>query len=176
MAGILNEFVQNTKILASQVNENFAIVQNDMEELGNGLNTIIANEITKAKSDLLTDIQNVSNGKADLSLSNINETAKEMISTLGKPNYAAGVSKAWNTQYTATQNGWIRASCTCGTKNRNHWWYLTIGGVRFQFYNSQGDWDIDGDSVLLPVAKGQTYIATEGQDWKELSFFPDLTT
>lgn len=175
MAGILHEFVQNTKILASQVNENFATVQNDMTELGSGINANLTNEITKAKSDLLTDIQNVSNNKASLDLANINANGKANIGKLGKPNYAAGVSKAWNTQYTAEQNGWIRAACTCGTQGRNHWWYLTIGSVQFKFYNSQGDWDIDGDSILLPVAKGQTYKATEGEDWKELSFFPDLT-
>lgn len=107
MAGILHEFVQNTKILASQVNENFATVQNDMTELGSGINANLTNEITKAKSDLLTDIQNVSNSKASLDLANINANGKANTLDWMAPNRGAGygVSSGW----TAPKAGWINA-------------------------------------------------------------------
>jgi hypothetical protein len=128
VAGILHEFVQNTKILASQVNENFATVQNDMTELGSGINANLTNEITKAKSDLLTDIQNVSNSKASLDLANINANGKANVIDWMAPNYGAGYSVS--PDWTATKAGWI---------------YCTI----YSDASSTTEVQIDGKSVSL---------------------------
>lgn len=92
MAGILHEFVQNTKILASQVNENFDIVQGDIEELGNGLNTKFSSEITKSKEELIDDINTKASTLANKDLSNVPNEKSILI------NKATTISK-WNRQH-----------------------------------------------------------------------------
>lgn len=106
MAGILHEFVQNTKILASQVNENFDVVQGDIEELGNGLNTKFSSEITKAKEELIEDINTKAATKADKDLGNVSESGINKVMQTFAPNYTAGysISSGW----IAPENGWIK--------------------------------------------------------------------
>lgn len=164
-------------ISASALQNEINAASNNVTSLGNTVNTLTSTVNTNNTSlqNEINAIKTNASGLSNTSLSNINATGKANIARYSKPNYSAGISKAWNTQYTAETNGWIRAACTCGTQNRNHWWYLYINGIAFKFHNNQGDWDVDGDSILLPIAKGQTYKATEGQDWKELTFYPDLT-
>lgn len=106
MAGILHEFVQNTKILASQVNENFDVVQGDIEELGNGLNTKFSSEITKAKEELIDDINTKTTTLANKDLSNV-PNEKSILT-----NKATTISK-WNRQYSdgfVIQGGEIEAA------------------------------------------------------------------
>lgn len=98
MAGILHEFVQNTKILASQVNENFDVVQGDIEELGNGLNTKFSSEITKAKEDLSSDIEVVQK-----SLS----SSQTKITNLEKRAYIKSFYVSGTSWYRVWSDGWI---------------------------------------------------------------------
>jgi hypothetical protein len=153
MAGILNEFVQNTKILASQVNENFATVQNDMEELGNGLNVIINNELTKTKADLLEDIETVSNNKASKDLSDAEPSAEFKANILDyvAPDYLAGYSIS--SGFTAPSAGWCYFRGNQDTTST-----VDVGGVGIEVSYDSGDGQSRG-SLSLFVSKGTTVTA-----------------
>jgi hypothetical protein len=168
VAGILHEFVQNTKILASQVNENFATVQNDMTELGSGINANLTNEITKAKSDLLTDIQNVSNNKASLDLANINSNGKANVIDWMAPNRGAGYSIA--SGWTAPKAGWINARHN--QSHDNQYFTLWVDGVAAFETGGGGSYSAgDTDNIELFVNKGSK-VTFDGSGNIRVTFSP----
>lgn len=120
MAGILNEFVQNTKILSSKVNENFAIVQDDITELGQALNSNFSTQLVSVKNDLLTDIESISKNKANVKLDNVEPDVSfiQKMADYIAPNYEEKISI--NSGYTAVESGWV-IGFTSGLMYSTYW-------------------------------------------------------
>lgn len=170
MAGILHEFVQNTKILASQVNENFATVQSDMTELGSGLNTALTNAITAAKNDLLEDIESVSSNKASKDLSDAEPSAEFKANILDyvAPDYTAGysISSGW----AAPKAGWIYPYHYNTADNQEL--VVTIDGAEVFRTGDAGTWSTGhGASGFIFVRKGKT-VAFSGYGNNTVKFYP----
>lgn len=100
MASILNVFEPKTKIKSSEVNENFELVQKDVSEMGQALNTYVEGEIASVQST-------VSSVQATLQ-ENINTVSDKLSNVYDDiaPDYTKGfsISKGWK----ATKNGWIK--------------------------------------------------------------------
>lgn len=170
MAGILNEFVQNTKILASQVNENFAIVQNDMEELGNGLSANLENKITNAKADLLSDIETISNEKASKDLSDVTPANSfiEGVLEYVSPDYSAGYSIS--SGFTAPSAGWVYCYHYNTADNQNL--VLKIDNVEVFRTGDAGTWSTGhGASGFIFLRSGKT-VTFSGSGNNTVKFMP----
>lgn len=70
MARVLHEFQASTKAIASEVNENFAAVQEDINDMGSALDTYFKAELTKTKEDILTDFEEAKNTKLNVDMTN----------------------------------------------------------------------------------------------------------
>ena len=70
----------------------------------------------------------------------------------GGPNYSSASSLVWGESYTAQQAGYLLVSVLC----HNSQAYLTIGGITITVGGFDAN-DSHGDSVCVPVSKGDTY-------------------
>lgn len=125
--------------------------------------------------EIVTDLSNKANRDFSNCGNDAKNTVRGWVANIGFPDYSQGVSKSWGTSYTADTNGWVYAYGCCGTQNRNQEWTLTVAGVVYKFANDQGDWDIDGDTVIVPISAGESYIASGGGDYhgsQALIFYP----
>jgi hypothetical protein len=98
MASILNVFEPKTKIKSSEVNENFELVQKDVSEMGQALNTYVEGEIASVQST-------VSSVQATLQ-ENINSVSSKVGAVFSDiaPNYKAGYNIS--NGFTAPKAGW----------------------------------------------------------------------
>lgn len=78
------------------------------------------------------------------------------------PDYSSGVTKAANQTHTATSDGWVLFY-----EHSNGDQYAVIDGIQLHFGAGNGGSEYSGASVMLPIAKGQTF---SGAD--EITFFP----
>jgi hypothetical protein len=170
MAGILNEFVQNTKILSSKVNENFAIVQDDITELGQALNSNFSTQLVSVKNDLLTDIETVSGQKASKDLSDVepNSEFKANIMDYVAPNYTAGYSIS--SGFIAPSAGWIACYGTSGEGSHTAWY--VDGAEVFRDDQSWGGGRAGGQGSrsIAFIEKGSV-VTRSGQD-NTAMFYP----
>jgi hypothetical protein len=155
MAGILNEFVQNTKILSSKVNENFAIVQDDITELGQALNSNFSTQLVSIKNDLLTDIETVSGQKASKDLSDVEPVSefKESILEYISPDFSAAYD--FGAGFITPSAGWVYFR---GWQDRYS--AVTIGGQVFEVSYDTGDGQSRG-ALSFFVGKGVSITSFE---------------
>lgn len=160
MAGILNEFVQNTKILSSKVNENFSIVQDDIIELGQAINSNFTQQLVSVKNDLLTDIET----KLDLSFGNADNIFVENLLKSITPDYSSGVPKSANTEYEAETSGLIYVYGGGYYRDQPKTVAITINGANFTYgYGNLRYGETSGDIYFggtARVSKGDKYKAT----------------
>lgn len=98
-----------------------------------------------------------------------NDFAKVQNTAIGYPDYSKGVSKTWDTVYTAEQNGWIFIAGNLIESSANL--VATINGVQFIVCRPQGG-TADFGSGLFPVKKGNTYKGSGAFNYQELKFYP----
>lgn len=120
---------------------------------------------------LLIDLNDIA--FADEDLSNITSTAKNTILSMIAPDLSSGVSKTWNTSYTATQAGWVSATATIfsgGVQSA----YLTINSISFVIVSaaSGGDAHSATGNIFRYIDIGDTYIGTSGSSAQSLTFYP----
>ena len=91
---------------------------------------------------------------ADTNLSNLTVTGKETATSLGMPDYTAGIAKTVGTSYTAEQNGFIKIDIV-----NSSWGSLVIDGISIigTLTNSA---NLCALSFIYPIAKGQVYNAS----------------
>lgn len=171
MAGILNEFLPNTKMLSSKVNENFSIVQDDIIELGQAINSNFTQQLVSVKNDLLTDIEEISDSKASKDLSDVEPSTvfKDLILDMVSPNYSAGYSVG--NGFVAPSAGWISISGYSDAGGNNPSAY--IDGKRV-FSNEQGAGDDRAGGLTITstafIGKGQK-LTTGGRGTSNI-FYP----
>ena len=115
---------------------------------------------TTTKTDIQVDIDEIAtdlNGKADVDLSNTNDTAQILMSRMGMPSdsYEDLTLGASNTVYTAPSNGWVFLFGTTNTSNQNILIKDTNSGLISSFVGlpSTGT----GFGTVLPVRKGSSF-------------------
>lgn len=83
------------------------------------------------------------------------------------PDYTKGISKAWNTEHTADESGWVRA---VGYIVEFQSVTLTVDGVQVLYWSIN---DANGSvNMWCPIKKGQKYKATGGNNSQSLVFYP----
>ena len=147
----------------------------DAEQLLNAIKIIAANlEIVGAN----TALSNLSEqGEAHFikpDLSNINQTGRNSIISMVNssnpfaPDYSRAVGRTWGQTYTADMHGYVLLSI----RTYNSQGYFTICGRSFMM-GGYDDNDGGGDSIVVPVAIGDTYAATGGtQSINQYLFIP----
>lgn len=165
MASILNVFEPKTKIKSSEVNENFELVQKDVSEMGQALNTYVEGEIASVQST-------VSSVQATLQ-ENINTVSDKLSNVYDDiaPDYTKeiAISSGW----TATKHGWVKFriySSASGDTN------VQINGkVVAENWQGKGDGRAGGFYIsgLVYISKGQvvTLGGAQANDGK-LYFYP----
>lgn len=94
------------------------------------------------------------------------------ISNMAMPNYAAGVSKSWETTYQADTNGYVYVWANFGSK-------LEVSTDNSNWYTVQNSWYSDqgySASAFIPIPKGIYYKAssTSNTASNSLVFYPCL--
>ena len=147
----------------------------DAEQLLNAIKTIAANlELVGAN----TALSNLSEqGEAHFikpDLSNISQTGQDnLVSLINSnnpfaPDYSRAVGRTWGQTYTADMHGYVLLSI----RTYNTQGHFTIGGRSFMM-GGYDDNDGGGDSIVVPVAIGDTYAATGGvQSINQYLFIP----
>lgn len=109
MASVLNKFEEKTKILASKVNQNFERLQSDIGTLDEEINSKLSNTKENILSDMQTVKESLENGKADITLGNIEpaQSFKDMVFGLTMPDYSKYEERTRETLYRAMEDGWI---------------------------------------------------------------------
>lgn len=122
--------------------------------------------------------QAVNKGQLDNAVSTISSDIDTMQNELDNitadgyrfPDYSSGVSKAWNTTYTAECDGWLKITATVlyGFAARAT---LTINNVVvwLRCGNNEVYGIYTGD--IVPVSKGDVYIASGGVSSQSLTFY-----
>jgi hypothetical protein len=78
------------------------------------------------------------------------------------PNYSSGITKEPNITHTATSNGWVFFYQFNGSDR-----YFYIDGIQFRLGAGNGGSHYSGNSIFVPVSKGQTFMGNN-----EIIFFP----
>ncbi|MFA7657990.1 MAG: hypothetical protein WCY19_00995 [Candidatus Gastranaerophilaceae bacterium] len=107
--------------------------------------------------------------KSDTNLSNINSVGKSVVASLPMPDYSRGVSKSWNTSYTAECDGWLLVVMAIYANTDTS--HLLINNISVaELYDEKS---YSQTSTLIPVNKGDIYIASGGYNiWCGLKFYP----
>ena len=147
----------------------------DAQQLLNAIKIIVANlELVGAN----TALSNLSEqGEAHFikpDLSNINQTGRDNIVSMVNtnnpfaPDYSRAVGRTWGQTYTADMHGYVLLSI----RTYNTQGHFTICGRSFMM-GGYDDNDGGGDSIVVPVAIGDTYAATGGaQSINQYLFIP----
>lgn len=152
----------------------------DAEQLLNAIKTVAANlELVGANTNLanLTPIGEAHFANPDLSnltqlgQSNLIVTVNSSLASANNPlapDYSRAVGRTWGQTYTATEQGYVLLSI----RTYNTQGYLTINGYSFMM-GGYDDNDGGGDSIMVPVAIGDTYSATgSAQSVSQYLFIP----
>ena len=117
------------------------------------------------------DDGNISNVYSAAPASGI-EVQKNFGLSVGFPDLTAGVSKSWDTEYTAEESGWLVArSANIDTSSYS---YLKINDVDFLIAAMIGD-NVDRNEIMRPVKSGWKYQAYGGFTGQYLTFYPFLS-
>jgi hypothetical protein len=156
MASILNVFEPKTKIKSSEVNENFELVQKDVSEMGQALNTYVEGEIASVQST-------VSSVQATLQ-ENINSVTAKVGAVFSDiaPNYKAGYNIS--NGFTAPKPGWLYFG---GLQDDSSGVY--IDGVYFEISYDTGDGQSRGN-IFVYVDKG--IVVNNFYRVREARFYP----
>ena len=152
----------------------------DAEQLLNAIKTIVANlELVGANTALSNLSEQGETHFIKPDLSNINQTGQDnIISVVNNslqtannplaPDYSRASGRSWGQSYTATEQGYVLLSI----RTYNTQGYFTIRGYSFMM-GGYDDNDGGGDSILVPVAIGDTY-STSGnaQSVSQYLFIP----
>lgn len=134
----------------------------DARQLLNAIKRIAADlELVGANTNLsnLTEEGNAYFIKPDLS--NINQTGRDNIVSMVNssnpfaPDYSRAVGRTWGQTYTADMHGYVLLSI----RTYNTQGHFTICGHSFMM-GGYDDNDGGGDSIVIPVAIGDTYCAS----------------
>jgi hypothetical protein len=85
------------------------------------------------------------------------------------PDYANEISKTWETEYTATVDGWVYAY---GFSSNNLLCSLIMNGKTYPISSVSGAGNYVATAILMPIAKGETYKGTSGYSLQVLKFIP----
>lgn len=134
----------------------------DGQQLLKAIKTVVANmELVGANTALsnLTEQGEAHFIKPDLS--NINQTGRDNIVSMVNtnnpfaPDYSRAVGRTWGQTYTADMHGYVLLSI----RTYNTQGHFTICGRSFMM-GGYDDNDGGGDSIVIPVAIGDTYCAS----------------
>lgn len=118
--------------------------------------------------------QSALSSKVDTDLNNIDPSfATNLISTAitgMMPDYAAGESKTWNTEYVADKNGWVAIYSFCSDDTNNPA-ILLVNNVDVLHFAGYYDAHLRM-RMIAPVAVGDTYKAYGGDGEQSIQFFP----
>ena len=131
MASILNVFEPKTKIKSSEVNENFELVQKDVSEMGQALNTYVEGEIASVQSTV---------GSVQATLQeNINAVSSKVGAVFSDiaPNYKAGYNIS--NGFTAPKAGWCYFGGTSDESSS-----ITIDGTWLEV-----SWTVETDKAVV---------------------------
>lgn len=140
---------------------------NDSQQFLNAFKIIASNlEIVGANTSLSNLTSDGEAHFANPSLSNLNQSGRDNIISWVKssisgssnplsPNYSRASGRSWGQTYTANEQGYVLLSVT--TQNSRA--YLTVGGIAFML-GGFDDNDGGGDSIMMPVGIGTSYVAT----------------
>ena len=147
----------------------------DAQQLLNAIKRIAADlELVGANTNLsnLTEEGNAHFIKPDLS--NINQTGRDNIVSMVNtnnpfaPDYSRAVGRTWGQTYTADMHGYVLLSI----RTYNTQGHFTICGRSFMM-GGYDDNDGGGDSIVIPVAIGDTYSTSGGvQSVSQYLFIP----
>lgn len=140
-------------------------VANAVNDLNGRIDAIIGGDVyTKDEVDDLLDDKadkattlsgyNISDG-ANTDASNITNTGKLNILAMVMPDYSRGSDLTVNTEYTATQYGWVVWRCDNVQQGT-----LTINGTSFGGAGGIANQWADYNSMIAPVSPGDKYKAT----------------
>ena len=105
---------------------------------------------------IVTDLNN----KVDVNLTNVNQTGRDNIMSWTMPDYANGVSKISNTQYTADRDGYLYLYSQGGDQSLVYN-TLVIDGVTFENrHQNSGYTTFFSNTLFMPIHKGSVYTAT----------------
>ena len=117
----------------------------------------LANKANISLSNLNETGQAVINGKANTDANNFTAAGKENVLSWGMPNYSAGVNMGAGITHTATKKGWVmfKTSSTPGNG------VIQINGIEFS-KSSAGSYGTAYDTVqeFIPVDVGNTFFIT----------------
>jgi len=161
MADVLHTFSPNTKILSSEVNDNFETIQDELSSLSTNLETYVAQQNTTLKEELTQDLETVStnltNSKANIALDNVSPCSGFIQASThwAMPNYSSMIGQASGVTYTASSDGFVWFS----QRMDNGSGYVYINGISFWTVLENGSSDIV-QSTMFAVGKGTTYCVT----------------
>ena len=96
--------------------------------------------------------------KANTSMNNIPAAGKEEVNAWGMPDITRGVSKSFNTNYTAECNGWIYMQIQINYSNNKEIYFdLNIDGKAFNVLTTTMSAGTMSASTFHPVKKGSVY-------------------
>lgn len=166
--------------------DNYTVITMDTTRLGSSYNgsetqpkhikypyiISVYNKVQSTSEFNIQDLLDATIYKANSDMDNVSENgfkniAKNIISYIF-PNYSMAQAKSWNTLYTAEVCGWLDVSIKCYNSQA----YLEINGVS-QKLGGFDDNDGHGDSIMVPISKGDKYkLYGSYQEISRLVFIP----
>lgn len=112
-----------------------------------------------------------SSGKIDtvygLSYSTCSDLMTLQGGSVGYPDLAHPQARTWNTEYTATEDGWVKAGAYI-TDNQNFELLVNGGSVFYFSVRDAGGYTV----VWFPIKKGYTYKGIAGISTQNITFYP----
>lgn len=86
---------------------------------------------------------------------NIITSNKNTVISWGIPDYTSGISRNYNTNYTASNNGFVSvfSSCYAGSTNV----YMQVNNVSFRIAQTTSSGHLGTSYALIPVKKGDSW-------------------
>jgi hypothetical protein len=144
-------FEQGTPAKPSEVNKNFEFILDAFKELKTTVENEITNGATTLKTDLLKDIQAVSDSRADLNLSNLN---KGVLTSALMPDYSQPTARTLATEYIAETDLFL--TCTDISSHDDYYYklFLDYKDVKTEFswggYSDEPDNQRDFIAINIP--------------------------
>jgi hypothetical protein len=147
----------NNRYLESKISDNATSITNYVDRELATLENELEGDITSAQTTLQQNINNLS-------------TRIDGIKFF--PNYSSGIAQSVNTEYTATQDGWVFMYAMCYNAQTV---YYYINGSSYVLCGSvNNDTDTAASGIWFPVKSGDKYkLGSAGiQSYSGVKFFP----
>lgn len=151
MASVLHKFVSNTKILPSQVNENFEFLQKDITDVSES----VVSKLSSTKENILSDVQTVKesleSGKAENDLNNVESS---ILTNALMPDYSQPTTRILATEYIAETDLFL--TCTDIIAHDDYYYklFLDYKDVKTEFhwggYSDEPDKQRDFIAINIP--------------------------